>query len=625
MPRNYIKKKIKTYTPQDVAEAIQKVKSGELTQYSAAHRYNIPVTTLHDHIKESTKSIRLNAGRPTVIPLEHEKKLPETIVVMEKWGFGLSRLEIMEIVAEYVRINNIQTPFKNNVRGPDWFINFRKRHRLSIKKAQAVEFVRRKMTDPFVIAEYFDLLENTLRDFNLFESPQVIWNLDETSMCLDPSRTKVVGQINKPCARTTHGTGKENITVLTGASASGKKLPPLIVFKGKFVWDQWMADLDPVDYDFEISYAASAKGWMETDIFFNYIEKVLIPNLGEQRPVLVIYDGHSTHVNVRVVQLAIQNNIIILKLPPHTSHLLQPMDIAVFKSFKTIWDAKLVDWQRRNVGTKMPKKVFAQALADTWQQTSSDVIKSGFKKAGIYPFNKHVIPVHMYNPDAYRRYQKKLSEAHFAGRNPQNPNSLKEIFMHFYNNLSTSSEAHEEPNNDDVTLLSQLSKSDEQTSRFVVQHPSQIPIYLRDSQHVQNQTSQNTSKIHIVSNILIKKASQPSSESQVSPQQTCTFEELVLRKIQQDKKVATSKKKKRVTKGAELITATMAKTILEEIEKSKRTKLPTKKGKTDKKKPTKISTKNNSTYYMEQNQDEQPCTSGIKIRINENASLHLTA
>lgn len=123
---------------------------------------------------------------------------------MEKWGFRLSRSEILEIVAEYVRVNNIQTPFKNNTPGPDWFIDFRKRHGLSIKKAQPVEYVRRKMTDPFVIAEYFDLLNNTLQDLNLLENPESIWNLDETSLCLDPTRTKVVGKKNKPCARTTY-------------------------------------------------------------------------------------------------------------------------------------------------------------------------------------------------------------------------------------------------------------------------------------------------------------------------------------------------------------------------------------------------------------------------------------
>lgn len=294
MPRTYVRKRIKKYTSQGLATAVEKVKSGELTQYRAAQIYKIPLTTIHEHVQDIKSNP--NAGRPTALLLEDEQKIAETIVVMEKWGFGLSRYEILELVGEYVRVNNIQTLFKNNTPGPDWFINFRKRHRISLKKAQPVEFLRKKMTDPFVIGKYFDLLRDTLNDLNLFEGPQFIWNLDETSLCLDPTRTKVVGKMNKPCARTTQGSGKENITVLAGASASGKKLPPLIVYKGKYVWDTWMADLNSDEYDFEVTYAASTKGWMETEIFYNYMEKVLIPSLGEERPVLIIYDGHSTHV-----------------------------------------------------------------------------------------------------------------------------------------------------------------------------------------------------------------------------------------------------------------------------------------------------------------------------------------
>lgn len=114
MPRTYLKKKNKT----DLATAIQKVRNGELTAYAAAQKYKIPMTTLHDHVK-TKDTLRQNVSRPIFLPLEDEKKLASTIIVMEKWGFGLSRSEILEIVAEYVRVNNIQTPFKNNTPGPD--------------------------------------------------------------------------------------------------------------------------------------------------------------------------------------------------------------------------------------------------------------------------------------------------------------------------------------------------------------------------------------------------------------------------------------------------------------------------------------------------------------------------
>jgi hypothetical protein len=69
---------------------------------------------------------------------------------MDKWGFGLSRSEVLDQVQVFVNANNLQTQFKNGRPGPDWFINFRKRQRLSIKKPQAVEVTRKKQLDPFV-------------------------------------------------------------------------------------------------------------------------------------------------------------------------------------------------------------------------------------------------------------------------------------------------------------------------------------------------------------------------------------------------------------------------------------------------------------------------------------------
>lgn len=84
-----------------------------------------------------------------------------------------------------------------------------------------------------------------------------------------------------------------------------------------------------------------------------------MPLFGEEIPVLVIYDGHSTHVDWKVLQLAEENNVTILKLPPH---LLQPLDLSVFKSFKTAWDTKLLIWQRKNRGKKIPKRIFSKLV-----------------------------------------------------------------------------------------------------------------------------------------------------------------------------------------------------------------------------------------------------------------------
>jgi hypothetical protein len=59
---------------------------------------------------------------------------------MEKWGFGLSRKEILQLVGECVNANKLKTQFKKGIPGEDWFLNFKLRHNLSIKIPQSVEY-----------------------------------------------------------------------------------------------------------------------------------------------------------------------------------------------------------------------------------------------------------------------------------------------------------------------------------------------------------------------------------------------------------------------------------------------------------------------------------------------------
>ncbi|XP_063542660.1 tigger transposable element-derived protein 1-like [Cydia strobilella] len=409
MPTTYVRKSQRaSYSQQDLNNAIEKVRRKELTNGEASRIYGIPTSTLNDRVRQKTGHLSTSLGRPTIIPAEKEKSLADCLRTIEKWGWGLSRKEILDLVQQFIQRNRLSTPFRNGRPGKDWFIGFRKRHHLSIKKPQSVEYLRKQCTDPFVTSEYFSLLGDTLTKLKL-DDPHRIWNLDETSVCLDPTKTKIVGAVGAPCVRTTTGNGRENITVLAAVNAAGKKINPLLIYKGKNMYEQWIAKPKP-EHDFEVAYAATKRGWIDTETFYNYMSKIMIPSLGHERPVLIIYDGHTTHLDERVIKLAVENDITILKLPAHTSHLLQPLDLAVFKSFKNAWDMKLVDWQRQNVGKKIQKQQFADLFADAWHQMTPKVIQSGFKKGGIYPFNPTVIPKETYDPNSYKRWTEHVSK-----------------------------------------------------------------------------------------------------------------------------------------------------------------------------------------------------------------------
>ncbi|KAG5862452.1 hypothetical protein JTB14_013061 [Gonioctena quinquepunctata] len=59
----------------------------------------------------SEKSSTLGA---TAIAQDLEAELAANLQTMKKWGFGMFRKEVLQVVSEFVQANNLQTPFKDN-------------------------------------------------------------------------------------------------------------------------------------------------------------------------------------------------------------------------------------------------------------------------------------------------------------------------------------------------------------------------------------------------------------------------------------------------------------------------------------------------------------------------------
>ncbi|KAF2880861.1 hypothetical protein ILUMI_25316 [Ignelater luminosus] len=310
---HYIKKrKPVAYTAQQLLEAVEAVRSKQMTLHRAAEHYGIPKSTFFKRVKALRGMKSSSVERPPAIPHDVEVKKAEQIKIMEKWRFGLSKKEILLAIGQYVKENGLQTLFKNLVPGDDYFVSFKRWHGLSQKKPQAVEVARNRNVDPFIIAKYFNLLKEVTSNL----PPKRIYIIDETSFCLDPSQVKVVDEKRKVAHRVTEGPGKESFSVLM----EGEKLPPLIIFKGKNVWDTWLAKKDD-EYP-GMSYAANQNGWIETATFANYYERTFSNSIPEERPVVLIYDGHSSHTSIGLRDKAMRQQVVILKLPPRTSHLL---------------------------------------------------------------------------------------------------------------------------------------------------------------------------------------------------------------------------------------------------------------------------------------------------------------
>jgi hypothetical protein len=161
------------YTMETLRQAIEAVKDKRKTVRGAANKdFKIPRSTLR-HYLDGSRGVGLIAkqgrggGGKVALSEQDEKDLAEGLKVMERWGFGLSIEEVLDVVECFVKMKNLKTRFKNGRPGTEWLINFRKRNNLSIKKPQAVESARMKQINPFVIYGFYDLLETVVKELQL--------------------------------------------------------------------------------------------------------------------------------------------------------------------------------------------------------------------------------------------------------------------------------------------------------------------------------------------------------------------------------------------------------------------------------------------------------------------------
>lgn len=126
-----------------------------------------------------------------------------------------------------------------------------------------------------------------------------------------------------------------------------------------------------------------------------WLEKLFIKQVRAKEPdpnqwILLILDGHGSHVADKFVKFAAQHKVHVVLLPPHTTHKLQPLDVGCFGPFKKRWADRCKEYVALT-GETMPKENFAHKyLAIRNETITENVIKSAFRKTGIAPFNPDV-------------------------------------------------------------------------------------------------------------------------------------------------------------------------------------------------------------------------------------------
>lgn len=239
-----------------------------------------------------------------------------------------------------------------------------------------------------VVQSFYKLLIECIQKHNF--GPDRIYNVDETGLsCVAKSQGKIIAtKGRKQVGKLSSAERGQNVTATICFSASGHYVPPLLIFPRKRLLPSFLDGAPPSSYG-----VAHPSGWMQSEIFVEWMHHFIKhTNPTISNPVLLLLDGHSTHVkNIPVIDIAKKNHITILCFPPHTTHKLQPLDISFMRPLSTYYSQEvnlyLVNHPGRVITLYEIGKIFG--LAYNKSATINNAV-SGFRKAGIVPYNPDV-------------------------------------------------------------------------------------------------------------------------------------------------------------------------------------------------------------------------------------------
>lgn len=372
-------------------EALAEVKAGKPIKTTAL-KFNIPKTTL---LYKSTGKLSPSIEKPgpeCILGEDNEKHLVDWILYMKNHGFPITKVQLLNSVRMLLNTMKEKTIFPNNMPGRHWYNAFRQRHpEIRDRVAQNLTNSRAAVSEEKIRA-WFKEVQDHLEPLNLLnidDSRKL--NLDESAFKLNPKSNSVLAAKGDKVVYNIVGNDeKECLTTLICGNAAGQLLVPMIIFPYKRIPRNIVSSI-PKDW----AIGCSDSGWMTAETFYEYVCNVLYPWLlknGIEFPVILYLDGHTSHLTYPLTKFCREKKIELIALYPNATHILQPMDVAMFRPLKAAWTSEVRNWRMEHNGESLKRENFAPILKTSLATLNvKEILQNGFKSTGLHPFSPDAI------------------------------------------------------------------------------------------------------------------------------------------------------------------------------------------------------------------------------------------
>lgn len=306
---------------------------------------------------------------------------------------------------------------KNNAKNQkflyNWAKGYSKRYEITFKKAQDWDQSRQAGTNPEQCGHFFKLLEECYKFMEDENGEPVtadkVWNMDEVGIERKVNNTlTVVSTMKRGRVRLIKGT-HQHITACGAVNAGGDKIPLHFILKGSRKSKSMSADDDisrlKGTEPGEGKYSVQECGYMDDQVWENEYTPQLIEGMRKTLPPqdrrskwqLLILDGFLSHVRMyKSLRTFRESKILLLCLPSHTSADLQPLDVAIFKPFKTAFEQHYHERTRSNMADFgrfcMSQQEVPLLCIQAWNSAATPSnCQSAFKASGIFPFQPNFV------------------------------------------------------------------------------------------------------------------------------------------------------------------------------------------------------------------------------------------
>lgn len=375
----------KLYSERHLQLCLDDIQNKVLTHREASEKYKIPRSSIILKLKAIRNGKIRAPGRKCIFSSEDEAQFVTHATEMCNFGFPITIFDLRCIVKTYLDKKGVDImQFNHNFPGRTWAINFLKRNKkeLSQRLCSNIKRVRAAVNEE-VVHSYFEHLKGEIDGI----PPEFIYNYDETNLVDDPGKKKVLTKRGSKYPEAIKNSTKAAFSIMMCGNAAGEILPPYVNYRAEHLWDTWTIGGPP-----NTRYNRSKSGWFDGNSFEDWFFTTLLPALRRKEgKKIIIGDNLSSHMSYEVVKACEQHNIAFVALPPNSTHLTQPLDVAYFRPLKIHWRKLLDQWKSTRQGQTLatiPKDVFPSLLKQLCEAIlprSADNLKAGFRKTGIYP------------------------------------------------------------------------------------------------------------------------------------------------------------------------------------------------------------------------------------------------